>query len=90
MPGRNLFLAFVAASTDFMRDRKRIIERAARHRLPAMYEWPEQVEDGGLVSCGGDPGQTTRRVAEYVDRPHRAPVPRGAGRPRGRMSSRCS
>ncbi|HEX6080104.1 MAG TPA: ABC transporter substrate-binding protein [Methylomirabilota bacterium] len=59
---------FVAASTYFMRDRKRIIELAARHRLPAMYEWPEQVEDGGLMSYGGDLGQTTRRVAEYVDR----------------------
>jgi putative ABC transport system substrate-binding protein len=29
---------FVAASTYFVRDRKRIIELAARHRLPAMYE----------------------------------------------------
>jgi putative tryptophan/tyrosine transport system substrate-binding protein len=59
---------FVAASTYFVRDRKRIIELAARHRLPAMYEWPEQVEDGGFMSYGGDLGRTTRRVAEYVDR----------------------
>jgi putative ABC transport system substrate-binding protein len=59
---------FVGASTYFMRDRKRIIELAARHRLPAIYEWPEQVEDGGLMSYGSDLAATTRRVAEYVDR----------------------
>jgi putative ABC transport system substrate-binding protein len=59
---------FVAASTYFMRDRKRIIELAARHRLPAMYEWPDQVEDGGLMSYGSNLSRTTRRVAEYVDR----------------------
>lgn len=59
---------FVAASTYFMRDRKQIIELAARHRLPAIYEWPEQVQDGGLMSYGGDLERTTRRVAEYVDR----------------------
>lgn len=59
---------FVVASTYFMRDRKRIIELAARHRLPAIYEWPEQVEDGGLMSYGSDLSVTTRRVAQYVDR----------------------
>jgi len=51
-----------------VRDRKPIIELAARHRLPAMYEWPDQVEDGGFMSYGADLGRTTRRVAEYVDR----------------------
>jgi putative tryptophan/tyrosine transport system substrate-binding protein len=59
---------FVAATTFFMRDRKRIIDLAARHRLPAIYEWPEQVEDGGLMSYGSDLSGTTRRVAVYVDR----------------------
>ena len=59
---------FVAASSYFVRDRKPIIELAARHRLPAMYEWPDQVEDGGFMSYGADLGRTTRRVAEYVDR----------------------
>jgi putative ABC transport system substrate-binding protein len=33
-----------------------------------MYEWPDQVEDGGFMSYDSDLGQTTRRVAEYVDR----------------------
>jgi putative tryptophan/tyrosine transport system substrate-binding protein len=59
---------FVAASTYFMADRKRIIALAARHRLAAIYEWPEQVEDGGLMSYGSDLPRTTRRVVDYVDR----------------------
>jgi putative ABC transport system substrate-binding protein len=59
---------FVAAHTFFFRDRKRIIELAAKHRLPAIYEWPEHVEDGGLMSYGSSLTGTTRRVAVYVDR----------------------
>jgi putative ABC transport system substrate-binding protein len=58
----------VAASTYFVRDRKQIIELAARHRLPAIYEWPEHVDDGGLMSYGSSLTGTTRRVAVYVDR----------------------
>ena len=59
---------FVGAHTFFVRDRKRIIALAAKHRLPAMYEWPEQVEEGGLMSYGSSLPGTTRRVAVYVDR----------------------
>lgn len=59
---------FVGAHTFFVRDRARIIALAAKHRLPAMYEWPEHVEDGGLMSYGSSLAGTTRRVAAYVDR----------------------
>ena len=59
---------FVAATTYFVRDRKRITALAATHRLPAMYEWPMHVEDGGLMSYGSSLAGTTRRVAVYVDR----------------------
>jgi len=59
---------FVGAHTFFVRDRKRIISLAAKHRLPAIYEWPEHVEDGGLMSYGSSLTGTTRRVAVYVDR----------------------
>jgi putative ABC transport system substrate-binding protein len=59
---------FVGAHTFFVRDRKRIIELAAKHRLPAMYEWAEHVEDGGLMSYGSGLVATTRRLAFYVDR----------------------
>jgi putative ABC transport system substrate-binding protein len=59
---------FVGATPSLARDGKRIIEQAAKHKLPAMYEWPEQVEDGGLMSYGSTQNALFRRVAAYVDR----------------------
>jgi putative ABC transport system substrate-binding protein len=59
---------FIANSPFFMRDRKRIIELAAKHRLPAMYEWPEQVEDGGLMSYGSTLFALSQRTAAQIDR----------------------
>jgi putative ABC transport system substrate-binding protein len=59
---------FVGAHSSFMRHRKRIIELAAKHRLPAIYEWPEQVEDGGLMAYGTSLSGLSRRIAVYVDR----------------------
>jgi putative ABC transport system substrate-binding protein len=58
----------VGATTFFTFARKRIIELAVRHRLPAIYEWPEQVHDGGLMSYGGSLVDTYRRLAVCVDR----------------------
>jgi putative ABC transport system substrate-binding protein len=58
----------VGATTHFIVARRQIIDLAARHRLPAIYEWPEQVEDGGLMSYGGSLRESYRRVAAYVDR----------------------
>ncbi len=59
---------FVEANTYFNRDREPIIALAAKHRLPAMYEWREQVEDGGLMAYGSSLAGTTQRVAAYIDR----------------------
>jgi ABC-type uncharacterized transport system substrate-binding protein len=59
---------FVGAHSYFMRDRKRIIELAAKHRLPAIYEWPEQVDDGGLMSYGTRIARVSQRAAAHVDR----------------------
>ena len=44
---------FVLMSPILTRDRKQIIDRAAKYRLPAIYEWREHVEEGGLMSYGG-------------------------------------
>ena len=54
---------FVGSSAQFFIDRHRIIELAARHRLPAIYEWPEQGEDGGLMGYGTSLAGLARRVA---------------------------
>lgn len=58
----------VAAHTLFMRDRARIIALAARHRLPAIYEWREQVVDGGLMTYSTSLVWTYERIAWFVDR----------------------
>ena len=49
-------------------NRARIMELAARQRLPAMYGWREFVEEGGLMSYGPDIRILVRQAAVYVDR----------------------
>ena len=48
--------------------RRMIIERAARHRLPTIYDFRYFVAEGGLVSYGHDPAELYRAAAVYVDR----------------------
>jgi putative ABC transport system substrate-binding protein len=48
--------------------RGHIIERAAKHRLPAIYEWKEFVRSGGLLSHGADVQDIYRRAAGFVDK----------------------
>ena len=59
---------FPVASVILSTDRERIIQLAAKHRLPAIYDWREQVEAGGLMAYGGTVSTFTRRAAVYVDR----------------------
>jgi putative tryptophan/tyrosine transport system substrate-binding protein len=59
---------FVLSNPILNRDRKRIIALAARHRLPAIYEWRESAEDGGLLAYGAKIRELNRRVAAYVDK----------------------
>ena len=49
-------------------ERKRIVELAAKHRLPAIYPAKELVEEGGLMSYGIDFPDQYRRAAIYVDK----------------------
>jgi putative ABC transport system substrate-binding protein len=48
--------------------RGRIVALAARHRVPAIYAFPDIVMDGGLMSYGVDVVDLFRRAASYVDR----------------------
>jgi putative tryptophan/tyrosine transport system substrate-binding protein len=50
------------------RDRSRIIGLAAKHRLPAMYQWRDHAEEGGLMAYGSNLAGLSRRMAAYVDR----------------------
>src|SRR5579863_2756197 len=49
-------------------EHKRIVELAAKNRLPAMYAAREFVEDGGLMSYGASLPDLFRRTAAYVDK----------------------
>jgi putative tryptophan/tyrosine transport system substrate-binding protein len=52
----------------FFGQRKEIVERAAKQRLPAMYEWKQFVQAGGLISYGADVPDVYRRAAGIVDK----------------------
>lgn len=58
----------VAGHTSFVRDRAQIIALAAQHRLPAIYEWSEQVRDGGLMAYSTSLYALNQRMAWYVER----------------------
>ena len=61
--------AFVVAADPFLvSQRQRIVELAARHRLPAVYEYRMFAELGGLLAYGPDAQERFRRTAVYVDR----------------------
>jgi putative ABC transport system substrate-binding protein len=61
--------ALVLQTTPFTNDyQKQIVELAARHRLPALFESRGFVEVGGLMSYGPSLSGMFRRAAFYVDR----------------------
>jgi putative ABC transport system substrate-binding protein len=59
---------FVFADGMLILHRTRVVELAARHRLPAMYAVREFVDAGGLVVYGPSMRDSFRRAATYVDR----------------------
>jgi putative tryptophan/tyrosine transport system substrate-binding protein len=58
----------VVPSNMFRVHRVRIVELAARHRLPASFTDRGFVEAGGLMSYGPDEKALFRQLANYVDR----------------------
>jgi putative tryptophan/tyrosine transport system substrate-binding protein len=56
------------ASRALFAERKRIVELAAKHRVPAIYFQKEFVDEGGLMSYGVDYTDLCRRAAVYVDK----------------------
>jgi putative tryptophan/tyrosine transport system substrate-binding protein len=47
---------------------KKIVDLAAKNRLPAMYATRQFVEEGGLMAYGPSIGDLYRRAATYVDK----------------------
>ena len=48
--------------------RRQVVDLAAKSRLPAMYNFPEFVQAGGLMSYGVSNVDMARRAATYVDK----------------------
>ena len=59
---------FVSADPLFASESKRIVTLAAQHRVPAIYEFREFVEDGGLMSYGTVLSDGYYRGGLYVGR----------------------
>jgi putative ABC transport system substrate-binding protein len=52
----------------FFGERRRLVDLAAKNRLPAVYPWREFVDAGGLMAYGADLADLFRRAATYVDK----------------------
>ncbi len=60
---------FILAPSGFtISNRKRIIETAAKSRLPVISAWSIFADDGALFSYGPNLQASSRRIAVYVDR----------------------
>jgi hypothetical protein len=58
----------VLSSTVFFSERKRLVDLAAKNRLPAVYPWREGVDAGGLMSYGSNVADLFRRAATRFSR----------------------
>ncbi len=56
----------VLASPLFSANRGLLIERAATLHLPAIYEWPEMAEEGGLMAYGTRLDMIYRQTARLL------------------------
>jgi putative ABC transport system substrate-binding protein len=67
---------FLEGADPFYNDhRKQIIGLAARYRIPAIYEWREFPEDGGLMSYGTSLTDVVRQLGHYTGRVLRGEKP---------------
>jgi len=58
----------VLTSAMFVNERRRLVDLAAKNRMPAVYPWREGVDAGGLMSYGPNLADNYRRAAGYVDK----------------------
>jgi len=58
----------VLGSAMFSCERRRLVDLAAKHRLPAVYTSKDFVDAGGLMAFGPNLADSFRRAATYVDK----------------------
>ena len=58
----------VLPSNMFLREHRRLVELAAKNRLPGVYSSREFVDAGGLMSYGANQVDLHRSAATYVDK----------------------
>ena len=58
----------MSADLFFQVRRDQLVALAARHAVPTMFEWPEFVEAGGLISYSTARGEPSRQMGIYVGR----------------------
>ena len=68
MTGARADALIVLTSATFVEARRRLVDLAAKSRLPAMYPLREFVDAGGLMSYGPNILDQFRRAATYVDK----------------------
>ena len=49
-------------------EQRRLVDLAAKNRLPAVYPWNDFANAGGLMAYGADLPDNVRRAATYVDK----------------------
>src|SRR5262245_41564805 len=74
-PPANRGFLFVSTSQMFARDRDQIVQFTLLNRLPSMFVFRENVDQGGLMSYGPNRTVMSRRVADYVHRIARGAKP---------------
>jgi putative ABC transport system substrate-binding protein len=52
----------------FFTERRRLVDLAAKNRLPAAYGSRDYVDAGGLMAYGANQAELWRRAATYVDK----------------------
>jgi putative ABC transport system substrate-binding protein len=58
----------VLSTPMFSSERRRLVDLAAKHRLPTVFSFRSYVDAGGLMSYGPNLPDLFRRAADYVDR----------------------
>ena len=56
----------VGADALFVNQREQLVAFASRHAVPAIYQWREFVDSGGLISYGPSGSSVARQVGIYV------------------------